>query len=163
MRLKTDVLQSTNDGLMSEKSHLTTELKETRDLSKSYEAKTSSLMEELTNTTQDFQELKRNTISFNEMTRVREERIAKLKQELDETMGKLEDLDIKFGSLNIEHEKVKDQKTTSLKDLEDTVKKLHLTNKVRHETEIKLVEEIEKGKGQNEILKLNQETMMRKN
>jgi len=42
------------------------------------------------------------------MTRVREERIAKLKQELDETMGKLEDLDIKFGSLNIEHEKVKD-------------------------------------------------------
>lgn len=51
MRLKTDVLQSTNDGLMSEKSHLTTELKETRDLSKSYEAKTSSLMEELTNTT----------------------------------------------------------------------------------------------------------------
>ena len=48
MRLKTDVLQSPNDGLMSEKSHLTTELKEPRDLSKSYEAKTSSLMEELT-------------------------------------------------------------------------------------------------------------------
>jgi hypothetical protein len=42
------------------------------------------------------------------MTRVREERIAKLKQELDETMAKLEDLDIKYGSLNIEHEKVKD-------------------------------------------------------
>ena len=78
-------------------------------------------------------------------------------------MGKLEELDIKYGSLNIEHEKVKVQKNTSLKDLEDTVKKLHLTNKVRHETEIKLVEEIEKGKGQNEILKLNQETMMRKN
>ena len=54
MRLKTDVLQSTNDGLTSEKSHLTTELKETRELSKSYEAKTSQLMEELTQTTQDF-------------------------------------------------------------------------------------------------------------
>jgi hypothetical protein len=34
---------------------------------------------------------------------------------------------------------------------------------VRHETEIRLAEEVEKGKGQNEILKLNQETMMRKN
>ena len=145
--MKTDVLQSTNDGLTSEKSHLTTELKETRELSKSYEAKTSQLMEELTQTTQDFQELKRNTISFNEMTRVREERIAKLKQELDETMAKYEELDIKHGSLIIEHDKIKDQKNTSLKDLEDTVKKLHLTNKVRHETEIKLVEEIEKGKG----------------
>lgn len=155
MRLKTDVLQSTNDGLMSEKSHLTTELKETRDLSRSYESKTSELMEELTQTTQDFQELKRNTISFNEMTRVREERIAKLKQELDETVAKYEELDIKYGSLSIEYDKVKDQKNTSSKDLEDTVKKLHLTNKVRHETEIRLAEEVEKGKGQNEILKLN--------
>jgi hypothetical protein len=54
MRLRTDVLQSTNDGLISEKSHLTTELKETRDLSKSYESKTSELMEELTKTTQEF-------------------------------------------------------------------------------------------------------------
>ena len=147
MRLKTDVLQSTNDGLLSEKSHLTTELKETRDLSKSYEAKTAELMEELTKTTQDFQELKRNTISFNEMTRLREERIAKLKQELDETINKFEDLDLKFGSLKIEYEKVREQKNNSNKDLEDTVKKLHLTNKVRHETEIRLEEEVEKGKG----------------
>jgi hypothetical protein len=45
MRLKTDVLQSTNDGLSSEKSHLTTELKETRELSRSYEQKTTELME----------------------------------------------------------------------------------------------------------------------
>jgi chromosome segregation ATPase len=148
MRLRTDVLQSTNDGLASEKSHLTTELKETRDLSRSYESKTSELMEDLTKTTQEFQELKRNTISFNEMTRVREERIAKLKQELDETIQKFEELDIKFGSLDIEYDKVKDQKINSNKDLEDTVKKLHLTNKVRHETEIRLAEEVEKAKGQ---------------
>ena len=32
MRLKTDVLVTTNDGLMSEKTHLTTELRETREL-----------------------------------------------------------------------------------------------------------------------------------
>jgi predicted nucleic acid-binding Zn-ribbon protein len=119
-------------------------------------------MEELTKTTQDFQELKRNTISFNEMTRVREEKIAGLKKELDETISKFDELDIKYGSLNIEYEKVKDQKNNSNRDLEDTVQKLHLTNKVRHETEIRLAEEVEKGKGQNEILKLNQETLMRK-
>lgn len=97
------------------------------------------------------------------MTRVREERISKLKQELTDTMEKFEELDIKFGSLTIEYDKVKDQKVNAMKDLEDTVKKLHLTNKVRHETEIKLAEEIEKGKGQNEILKLNQESLLRKN
>jgi hypothetical protein len=32
MKLKTDILTTTNDSLMSEKSHLTTELKETRQL-----------------------------------------------------------------------------------------------------------------------------------
>jgi hypothetical protein len=37
MKLKTNVLTSTNDGLMSEKLHLTTELKETRDLKRVYE------------------------------------------------------------------------------------------------------------------------------
>ena len=32
MKLKTDVLTSTNDGLTSERAHLSAELKETRDL-----------------------------------------------------------------------------------------------------------------------------------
>jgi hypothetical protein len=47
MRLKTDVLSSTNDGLMSEKKHLTTELNETRSLYKTYEEKCSELMNSL--------------------------------------------------------------------------------------------------------------------
>ena len=44
MRLKTDVLTSTNDGLLSEKSHLSVELRETRLLAKSYESKSAELM-----------------------------------------------------------------------------------------------------------------------
>lgn len=51
MRLKTDVLTSTNDGLASDKSHLTTELKEIRVIQKAYEDKCSTLMSELTTTT----------------------------------------------------------------------------------------------------------------
>ena len=47
MKLKSDVLTSTNDGLRNEKEHLVIELKETRDLQKSYEKKTNELMEEL--------------------------------------------------------------------------------------------------------------------
>jgi hypothetical protein len=54
MRLKTDVLTSTNEGLLSEKSHLTVELKETRALAKSYEAKSAELMKSLTGTTTEF-------------------------------------------------------------------------------------------------------------
>lgn len=40
MKLKSDVLTSTNDGLKNEKEHLVIELKETRELQKSYEEKT---------------------------------------------------------------------------------------------------------------------------
>ena len=68
MKLKTDVLVSTNDGLMSDKSHLTTELKETRDLQRTYEKKCNELMTELTHTTSEYQELKRNMIGYNQMT-----------------------------------------------------------------------------------------------
>lgn len=44
MKLTTDVLTSDNDGLRGEKAHLTTDLKETRSLLRTYEEKTKSLM-----------------------------------------------------------------------------------------------------------------------
>ena len=47
MKLKMDVLQSTNDGLQSEKKHLSLELKETKELMQTYESKTKQLMEDL--------------------------------------------------------------------------------------------------------------------
>ena len=51
MKLKMDVLQSTADGLNSEKRHLALELKETKELLHIYEEKTKTLMEDLQNTT----------------------------------------------------------------------------------------------------------------
>ncbi len=54
LRLKSDVLRSTNDGLKSEKDHLTIELRETRILQKSYETKTNELMAELSTITAEF-------------------------------------------------------------------------------------------------------------
>jgi hypothetical protein len=64
--------------------------------------------------------------------------------------------------LKIHNEKNVEQKESALKDLADTAKKLHITNKVRHETEIKLAEAVEDKKGVNEVLKMNNETMLRK-
>jgi len=59
--------------------------------------------------------------------------------------------------VQIELGKVKDQLGTSQGDLTDTVNKLHTTDKVRHETEIKLGEEMERGQGLQEALKLKDE------
>lgn len=82
MKLKTDILTTTNDSLMSEKSHLTTELKETRQLQRTYEQKCSELMQQLQIVTNEYQDVKRSMISYNEMTKEREDKIEKQKLEL---------------------------------------------------------------------------------
>lgn len=46
--------------------------------------------------------------------------------------------------------------------MNDTTDKLHLTNKVRHETEIKLGEEVEKCKGLQEIVKVKEDSLGKK-
>lgn len=79
-------------------------------------------------------------ISYNEMTKEREDKIEKQKIELAEMKQQFDELDIKNGSLAIDHQKNKEMLLTAQKDLTDTVSKLHTTNKVRHETEIKLGE-----------------------
>jgi len=48
MKLKSDVLVSTNDSLVTAKGHLTGELKDIRNLMRSYEGKCNSLLAELT-------------------------------------------------------------------------------------------------------------------
>lgn len=99
------MLQSNNDGLNSEKLHLQLELNETKDLYKIYEKKTGELMQELNKITSEFQEAKRDMIGFNEVEKERNERIDKLKNELRVLKLAHEELDIKHGTLVINHEK----------------------------------------------------------
>ena len=101
LQLKSDVLTSANDGLMSEREHMKMELNETRQLAKSYEGKTAELMESLTSVTTQYQQLKRDMITFDEMKRVREERIEKLKKDLDEMTLKHDKIELEHGTLKI--------------------------------------------------------------
>ena len=52
-----------------------------------------------------------------------------------------------------------EQYENAAKDLTDTVEKLHITNKVRHDLEIKLGEEVEKSRGLQDIVKLKEESL----
>ena len=101
-------------------------------------------------------------ISYNQMTEERENKIAELKQEGQEVKDKLEALELKHGSTEIQLGKTKEALENAQKDLADTVNKLHSTNKVRHETEIRLGEEVDKTKGLNEVVKLKEEMLQRK-
>lgn len=162
MKLKTDVLTSTNDGLTSERAHLTVELKETRDLQKSYENKCSELIVQLNEVQSEYQTIRKRMIGADELAREREERIENYKKELIQYKVDLEKLTIEHESLKINHSKVLEQYEACRKDLDDTTDKLHLTNKVRHETEIKLGEEVEKCKCLQEIVKVKEDSLGKK-
>lgn len=101
-------------------------------------------------------------VGHDEITREREERIDKLKEKLHVITEKYDLLTIDHGTLKIEHAKNVELYRVCSTDLEDTTEKLHLTNKVRHETEIKLGEEIEKVKGLQDMIKLKEETLQKR-
>lgn len=69
---------------------------------------------------------------------------------------------IEHGTLKIEHAKNLELYNTCSLDLDDVTEKLHATNKVRHETEIKLGEEIEITKSLRDIVKLKDDTITKK-
>lgn len=73
-----------------------------------------------------------------------------------------DNLDLEFSSLKINFSKTMDLYTMCAKDLEDTTQKLHLCNRVRHETEIKLGGEIEKVKNLQDIVRIKEEILEKK-
>lgn len=108
MKLKLDVLQSTNDGLTSEKKHLTLELKETKELLHVYEEKTKTLMEDLQSTTGELQMNKREMIGFSEINREREEKITELKRDVKIHKTKADEYELKLGTLQINYNKMEE-------------------------------------------------------
>lgn len=101
-------------------------------------------------------------VGHNELKREREERIEKLKKELQEINESNDNLDIEFSTLKINYAKTMDLYTVCAKDLEATTEKLHLCNRVRHETEIKLGAEIEKVKNLQEIIRMKEEILQKR-
>jgi hypothetical protein len=93
MKLKTDILASTNTGLASEKEHLMYELRQTKQLLKTYEVKYDEVSKNFDKTTEEYQELKKNMISFNEVTRARDIKIEKLQNMYNEKAKEADELE----------------------------------------------------------------------
>lgn len=135
LKLKMDVSISTISGLESEKSHLTLEVNELRELNTMYEEKTKQLMHDLQETTSQLQLNKREMIGFSEVNKEREDKIMKLKQELQMTKLSLDERDLQFNTLTIRFKKTEDTLAEMRKEYDDVVDKLHKVTKARHELE----------------------------
>ena len=158
-KLKLDVLQSTNDGLVSEKKHLTLELKETKELLHVYEDKTKSLMEDLQNTSGELQLNKREMIGFSEINREREEQIMTLKRDSKIYKVKSNEYELKLSTLQINYEKMEEQLASSRADHDGMVDKLHQMNKARHDLENKHQDEVDRNKSLADNVNMKEEQL----
>ena len=98
-------------------------------------------------------------IGFSEVNKEREEKVQQLKHDLTYNKLRVDELELKLGTLQINYDKMEEQLTTTRADHEDVVDKLHKMNKARHDLEIKLQDEIERNRSMAEVVNLKDETL----
>lgn len=109
-------------------------------------------MQDLSSVTNQYQQIKRDHIQHDENLKQREETIEVLKVQFAEIQIKYDTLTLDHGTLNLHYAKEKETLESTQKELDDASEKLHLTNKVRHETEVKLGSAFEKARDQDLVI-----------
>ena len=79
-------------------------------------------------------------LKYDQHLKSKDRKIDELKAKLTNSQDNFEDLETKYNTLAIEQLKIKEAYSTAKKDLQDTNNKLHITNRARHELEIKVGE-----------------------
>lgn len=126
-----------------------------------YESKYKELEENHLKTVEQLQKYKRDSLGFDEILKEREERIMRIKSSLTEVQNSYKILDKQYTMLKLDHERVSLSFTEQREELEDTIEKLKITNKVRNENELKLNEEREKEKEMKTFLNEKEERIQK--
>lgn len=140
-KLNIDVLQSQIQTLKNEKTHLRQSEVESRMLKETFENKLRETADELKAVTETLQLSQREVLGFNEIKREREERIDKLKSEVEHLSIKLNSTEAKLAKNTITLEKTSDQLNSIKEEYHSTVEKLKKINKARNDKEFRLSEE----------------------
>ena len=146
LKLKIDIEKSRIEAVKSVGTHLQLEVDEKKELLVIYEAKNKTLVEELSQVTKELHDIKREMVTFKHREHEQKQKIEILSTELAEIKVKYESLVIVQGNLEIRHVQVTSSLEQSTIDYHETIDKLHIMNKARHDLETKLVDEIERNR-----------------
>jgi hypothetical protein len=69
---------------------------------------------------------------------------------------------LQLSYLTINHEKIQEQVAALQITYDDTVDKLHKMNKARHDLETKLTDEIERNRSLQDIVRLKEESIIKR-
>lgn len=158
-KLSIDVLNSQIQALKNEKTHLRQNEVESRMLKETFETKLNETTEELKTIKETLQISEREVLGFNEIRKEREERIEKLKQELDHLKVIHKKTDSNLARSTLDLEKANNQLETLKKEYAQVVEKLKKINKARNMVENDLENEKKLTKALKEELQSMRDTV----
>ena len=133
MRLEAN--QALIDGLTSEKYHLELSLNEANDQRVQYREKSERLQKLNEDMFNEMQDYKMQLVGVQEIKKDRDDRIDRLRAELDALTRKYDILEREHTSMKVNYQHIQDEHATLKADYDNVSEKLHLSNKVRNEKE----------------------------
>ncbi|CDW73527.1 UNKNOWN [Stylonychia lemnae] len=152
-RLRIDCLDTRIEGLQSDKLHLEITLKESRDFKKVYEDKNEELKQKLLDLMEEYNGLRQRLVGHEESLKNCNEKIELQKDQISKLKYDCAQFEKQNGTMRIELEKLNEMYKSTKHDLEDAVERLHLTNRMRHELEVRLTSEQESTIALNDTIK----------
>ena len=140
-KLGIDVYTSQIQTLKNEKTHLRQSEVESRMLKEVFENKLRDTADELKKTTEQLQLSQREVLGFTEIKKEREERIDKLKADLDAMTVNFHRTDAQLTKTSIDLDKTSIQLASIQVEYTNTVEKLKRINKARNDKEARLSQE----------------------
>jgi chromosome segregation ATPase len=128
--------------LTSEKYHLELSLNEANDQRVQYRDKSERLQKLNEDIFNEMQDYKMQLVGVQEIKKDRDDRIDKLRAELDSITRKYDLLEREHTSMKVNYQHVQDEHATLKADFDNVSEKLHLSNKVRNEKEDLLADKI---------------------
>ena len=108
-RLQNEAKQSQIDNLISEKQHIQISLDENKSLKEQYFQKSEEVLTKYTALYKEANEFANDKVAIDEIKRDRDERIARLRKELDALFSKYDDVSRDFAALQVQFSNKKEE------------------------------------------------------
>lgn len=133
-----DCLETKIEGLKNENTRLEISLQESKEFREIFENKNKEQKEEYQQLLRVFNENHQKQVGFEELFKDYQSRVETQKVEIRSLDQQFQQVENENGTLKVELERVNDYFNNAKSDLDDTVDRLHQTNRVRHEVELRL-------------------------
>ena len=142
-RLKIDIVETKCEGLLADIRHLEVQLKESNEFKELYDVDNIKLREDFTKLLEKHNIINAELSGFHVILETQNEKLSQQKDDITRLTDENYDLTATIDSMNVELQKMNEWYKNTKADLDETIDRLHLANRVRHELELRLHAELD--------------------